>query len=261
MSKFRILVADEAPVFRFGLRSLFRSGEGWEVCGEASDGWDAVEKCGQLKPDLLILDVCLSKLNGVDAARRILKDNPKQRILVLTNVDSEQAVRDSLEAGVRGWISKSDGTGEVTRAVAALQQGKSAFSPRISNLIMEGYLRRPRVGPSANEVPRLSPREREVVRLVSEGKGSKEIAMILGVAVKTTETHRSNIRRKLKLHSTADLVMYAVRNEIVHVQLARVLSFPELGKGQAGIALQPQPESFLASMRPDGGSLPSASAD
>ncbi len=258
MNAFRILLADEAPVFRFGLRSLLGSFEGWEVCGEATDGWDVVEKCGQLNPDLLILDICLSKLNGVGVARRILKDKPRQKILVLTNVDSEQAVRDCLEVGVRGWIFKSDGTGEVTRAVEALQRDKSAFSSGVSNLIVEGYLGRPRIGPSVNDVPRLTHREREVVQLISEGNGSKEISTILGVALKTTETHRGNIMRKLKLHSTAELVMYAVTNEIVHVTLAPVLSFPEIEGGRADVALHSQPGSFLVSMRPDGASSPSA---
>ena len=137
MSAFRILVADNHPVFRFGLCSLLGSHEGWEVCGEAADGKDAVEKCAQLKPDLLILDICMPKLNGVDVARQILKDNPAQRILVLTDVNSDQVVRDCLEAGVRGWVFKSDGTNDLTAAVEALQRHKSIFSPRVSGLIME----------------------------------------------------------------------------------------------------------------------------
>ena len=219
MSTFRILVADDHPIFRFGLCSLLGSREGWEVCGEAADGRDAVEKCRQLKPDLLILDICLPKLNGVDAARQILKDNPAQRILVLTDVDSEQVVGDCLEAGVRGWVFKSDGTDDLTTAVEALQRHKCIFSSRVSDLIVDGYLQRHRVGPAAAKVPKLSPREREVVQLVGEGKTSKEVAIILNVTVKTAETHRSNIMCKLKLHSIAELVLYAVRNEIVHVQL------------------------------------------
>ena len=208
MNAFRILVADHHPVFRFGLCSLLGSHEGWEVCGEAADGRDAVERCRQLKPDLLILDICMPKLNGVDAARQILKGNPAQRILVLTDVNSEQVVRDCLEAGVRGWVFKSDGTS------------------RVSDLILHGYLRRHRIGPAAPEVPKLSPREREVVQLIGEGKTTKEVAMILNVTVKTAETHRSNIMFKLKLHSIVELVLYAVRNEIIRVQLPAVLHFP-----------------------------------
>src|ERR1700693_4143540 len=129
MNAFRILVADDHPVFRFGLCSLLGSHEGWAVCGQAADGRDAVEKCGQLKPDLLILDICMPKLNGVGAARQILKDNTAQRILVLTDVNSEDVFRECLEVGVRGWIFKSDGTEEVTNAVEALKRHKSAFCP------------------------------------------------------------------------------------------------------------------------------------
>jgi DNA-binding NarL/FixJ family response regulator len=228
MSAFRILVADDHPVFRLGLCSLIRSHESWEVCGEAVDGRDAVEKCRQLKPDLLILDICMPKLNGVDAAQQILKRNPAQVILILTAVDSEQVVRDCLEAGVRGWVFKSDGTDDLTTAVEALQRHKSIFSSRVSDLIMEGY-KRHGVGPAVAKVSNLSPREREVVQLVGEGKTSKEVAIILNVALGTAETHRSNILRKLKLHSIAELVLYAVRNEIVHVHPS-VLRFPNPGE-------------------------------
>jgi len=229
MNAFRILVADDHPVFRFGLCSLLGSHEGWAVCGEAADGRDAVEKCRLLKPDLLILDICMPKLNGVDAARQILNDDSAQRILILTDVNSDQVVRDCLEAGVRGWVFKSDGTDDLTTAVEALQRHKSIFSSRVSDLIMDGYLQQHRVGPAAAKAPKLSPREREVVQLLGEGKTTKEVAMVLNVTVKTAETHRSNLMLKLKLHSIAELVLYAVRNEIVHVQLPTVLRFPNPG--------------------------------
>jgi DNA-binding NarL/FixJ family response regulator len=225
MSGFRILVADHHPIFRFGLSLLLGSHEGWEVCGEAVDGRDALEKCGQLKPDLLILDICLPRLNGVDVARQILKHNPAQVILILTAVDSEQVVRDCLDAGVRGWVCKSDGTDDLMTAVEALQRRKSVFSSRVSDLMMDGY-KRHHGGRSAANVPELSQREREVVQLLGEGKASKEVAMILNVTLATAETHRGNILRKLKLHSIAELVLYAVRNEIIHVQLPSVLRFP-----------------------------------
>lgn len=226
MNMFRILVADHHPIFRFGLCSLLGAHEDWEVCGEASDGRDAIEKSKQLKPDLVILDICMPKLNGVDAARRILKENPEQQIMVLTDVDSEDVVRDCLEMGVRGWVFKSDRMDDLTIAVESMRQRKASFSMRVADLIMEGYLERQRVGPDAPKVPKLSPREREVVQLVGEGKTSKEVAIILNVTVKTAETHRSNIMYKLKLHSIAELVLYAVRNEIVHVRLPGVLRFP-----------------------------------
>src|ERR1700732_3738838 len=121
MNNFRILVADDHPIFRFGLSSLLRSHLGWDVCGEAADGRDAVEQCRQLKPDLLILDICMPELNGLDAARQILKHNPDQAILVLTAVDSEHIIRECLEAGIRGWVFKSEATDELMPAVEALQ--------------------------------------------------------------------------------------------------------------------------------------------
>jgi len=231
MSTFRILVADDHPIFRFGVCSLLGSHQGWEICGQVADGRDAVEKCRQLKPDLLILDICMPKLNGVDAARQILRNNRAHKILVLTDVYSEQVVRDCLEAGVRGWVFKFDGTEDLVAAVEALQRNRSSFSSRVSDLIMDCYLQRQRVGPVAAHLPRLSPREREVVQLVAEGKTSKEVAVILNVAVKTADTHRSNILLKLGLHSIAELVLYAVRNEIVHVQLPAMVRSPNPGLG------------------------------
>jgi len=227
MNRFSIFVADDHPVFRFGLRSLLGSHEGWEVCGESADGRDTVKKCRQLKPDLLILDICMPELNGLDAAKQILKHNPDQIILIVTAVDSEQVVRDCLEAGVRGWVFKSDETGDLMTAVEALQRGKTFFSSRVSDLIMDGY-KRYRIVPAASSVAKLSPREREVVQLVCEGKASKEIATMLNMSLATAETHRTNIFRKLDLHSIAELVLYAVRNEIVHVHLAPVLGIPSL---------------------------------
>ena len=225
MRMFRILLAEDHPVFRMGVCSLIRSHEGWDVCGEAADGREAVKQCMQLRPDLLLLDICMPLLNGLDAARQILKHNPEQKILVLTNVGSEQVIRECLGAGVRGWVSKSDRADELTAAIEALQQNKSSFSSRVSNLILHGYLKPHNVNPTLALPARLSPREREVVQLVSEGKTSREMAQLLGVTVKTAETHRNNVMLKLKLHSTVELVMYAIRNEIVHVELP-TLVFP-----------------------------------
>jgi two-component system response regulator NreC len=225
MNTFRILVADDHPIFRLGLCSLLNSHEGWGVCGESADGRDAVEKCMTLKPDLLILDICMPKLNGVDTARQILKANPDQRILVVTDVNSEQVVRDCLRAGVQGWIFKSDSNEDLTAAVEAIQLHKSVFTGRVSDLIRNGYLRYYDT-PATPEVRGLSPREREVLQLLSEGNTNKEISTKLHVSVKTVETHRSNMMRKLKLHTIAELVLYAVRNEIVHVEVPAVLPFP-----------------------------------
>jgi len=158
---------------------------------------------------------------------------------VLTNVESEQVVRDCLQAGVRGWVFKSDRPDELMAAIEQMQQNKSSFSSRVSNLILYGYLHPHRAAPIQALPPRLSLREREVVQLVSEGKTSKEVAMLLGMSVKTAETHRSNIMIKLKLHSTVELVMYAIRNEIIHVQLPNVApSIPALRIGSREMAFQ-----------------------
>ena len=238
MSTFRILVADDHPIFRYGVCALLGSHEGWEICGEAGDGRDAVEKCKLLKPDLLILDICMPNLNGVDAARNILREEPTQRIMVLTNVESEQVIQDCLEAGVRGWVLKSDAVQDLMSAAEAMQHRKSVFSPRVAELILDGYLQRHRVTPVASKVPKLSTREREVVQLLGEGKSSKDVAVMLNISVKTAETHRSNIMMKLKLHSIAELVLYAVRNEIVHVHLPTVtrLGGPATnGRGSLGL--------------------------
>jgi DNA-binding NarL/FixJ family response regulator len=166
----------------------------------------------------------MPELNGVDAARQILKSNPAQKILILTDVDSEKVVRDCLEVGIRGWVVKSEGIDDLITAVKALRQNKSIFSSRVSDLIREDSLRHRAI--AAGSVLQLSKREREVVQLLAEGKTSKEVATILECAVKTAETHRSNLMRKLNLHSIAELVLYAVRNEIVNVQLPSLLSVP-----------------------------------
>jgi DNA-binding NarL/FixJ family response regulator len=238
MSAFRILVADDHPIFRLGLCSLIGSRKGWEVCGEASDGRDAVEKCAQLKPDLVILDICMPQLNGVDAARQILKDNPAQRILVLTDVDSDKIVRDCLQAGVRGWVLKSDTSSDLTAAVEALQRHNCVFSVRVSDLLVGIQSKKSPTDPPVAKVPQLSPREREVLQLLAEGRTSRDVAVILNIALKTAETHRSNLMLKLGIHSIAKLVLYAVRNEIIHVQSPSAAALPEHGNGAANVILQ-----------------------
>ena len=223
MSAFRILLAEDHPVFRMGMSALIRSHAGWDVCGEAADGRESVKQCLQLRPDLLILDISMPSLNGLDAARQILKRNPDQKILILTDVESEQVIHDCLEAGVRGWILKSDAPDELTAAIEQLQQNRSSFSPRVSNLILYGYLKPHSANSIMGRPARLSVREREIVQLVSEGKTSREMAQLLGVTVKTAESHRNNIMLKLELHSTVELVMYAIRNQIVDVQLPTIM--------------------------------------
>jgi len=216
LSAFRILIADDHEVARKGIRSLLEDHAGWEVCGEARDGREAVEYAGKLKPDVLLLDIGMPNLNGLDAARQILATDPEARILILTVHDSEQTVREVLAVGARGFLLKSDAGRELVAAVEALQQRRTFFTSRVAQMMLDGYLR-----PQDNSDPSgqcvLTPREREVIQLVAEGKSTKEVAMALSLSVKTAETHRTNLMRKLDLHSVAALTLYAVRNGIVQI--------------------------------------------
>jgi DNA-binding NarL/FixJ family response regulator len=215
---FRVLVADDHEIVRHGLCALLRNQTEWEVCGEASDGRDAVAKVQSLRPDAVILDIAMPNLNGLEATRQILKLNPQVKVLILTLHDSDQVVQEVLAPGARGFMSKADAARDLVAAMEALRQGKTFFTPKVAAMVLDGYLGRD--NRPAQEVPpgsRLTPREREIVQLLAEGKSSKEVAVALGLSVKTAETHRSNITRKLELHSVSDLVLYAIRNNIVHV--------------------------------------------
>lgn len=216
---FRILVADDHEVVRRGICSLLRAQADWDVCGEAGNGREAVEKALQLKPDVVILDVGMPTLNGLEATRQILKANSQIKVLILTLHDSDQVVREVLNAGARGFLLKSDAARDLVAAVEALRRDKIYFTPKVASMVLNGFLQRDSVplSPETHGRSRLTPREREIVQLLAEGKSSKEVAVALGLSVKTAETHRSNIMRKLELHSVSDLVLYAVRNNIVHV--------------------------------------------
>jgi DNA-binding NarL/FixJ family response regulator len=212
----RILIADDHEVARAGIRSLLEGHAGWEVCGEARDGREAVALASQLKPEILLLDIGMPNLNGLDAARQILEMMPEARILILTIHDSEQIVREVLAAGARGFLLKSDAGRDLVAAVEALQNRRTFFTSRVAQMMLEGYLRPPQEYDDSGQHI-LTPREREVIQLVAEGKTTKEIALALELSVKTAETHRTNLMRKLDLHSIADLTLYAVRNGIVQI--------------------------------------------
>jgi DNA-binding NarL/FixJ family response regulator len=215
---FRILVADDHEVVRRGLCALLQSRPEWEICGEAADGREAVEKSQNLKPDAVIIDIGMPTLNGLEATRQILKTNPHIKVLVLTLHDSDQMIREVLDAGARGFLLKSDAARDLISAVQALRRDNTYFTSRVAEMVLEGYLKPPsKAVPLAPLRSRLTPREREVVQLIAEGKSTKEVAVALQLSVKTAETHRSNIMRKLELHSVSDLVLYAVRNNIVTV--------------------------------------------
>ena len=216
MTLFRILVADDHEVVRHGMRFLLESRSGWEICGEAADGREAVEKALRSKPDLAILDISMPTLNGLEATRQILKILPQAEVLILTMHESEEVMREVLEAGARGYVLKSSGGRDLVAAVEALQQRRTFFSPKVGEMVLQGYLTRAAWSCEETASHRaLTPREREVVQLLAEGKTNKEVSAALGLSVKTAETHRMNIMRKLNLHSLSDLVRYAVRNNIV----------------------------------------------
>jgi len=211
------MVADDHEVVRRGLRALLEAQPDWQVCAEAADGRDVVKRAGELKPDVIVLDIAMPNLNGLEATRQLVKMDPAARVLILTLDDSEQLIRDVLSAGARGFLLKSDAARDLVSAVDALRQEKTYFTSKVASMVLNGFLDR---GSGASVEPSVNPltsREREVVQLLAEGKSTKEVACVLNLSVKTAETHRSNIMRKLELHSVSALVLYAVRNNIIHV--------------------------------------------
>ena len=216
MKPLRILVVDDHEIVRRGLVELLKSHAGWEVCGEAHDGREAVEQGKELKPDIVILDIGMPNLNGLEAARQMLHHNPRTKVLILTITDADQLVRAVLDAGARGFVLKSDATRDLISAVEALQSNKTFFTSRVAEMVLGGYLGHSTVNKGVTLLS-LTPREREIVQLVAEGKSAKEVASHLEISVKTAETHRSNLMRKLNLHSVAEVVLYAVKNHMVQV--------------------------------------------
>ena len=215
----RILIADDHEVARRGIRALLESHPGWEVCAEAKDGREAVEIANRMKPDLILLDIGMPNLNGLEATRQILATSPDAAILVLTMHDTDHVVREVLRAGARGFVLKSDAGRDLVAAVDALLKQRTFFTTRVSQMVLEGFLERGNQNHENAHVAgdALTTREREVIQLLAEGKTSKEVAVMLNLSVKTAETHRTNLMRKLGLHSVADLTRYAVRNGIVQV--------------------------------------------
>lgn len=214
----RILLADDHDVVREGLRKLLEEQPQWVVCGEAVNGRQAVTMCQEMKPDIAVLDISMPELNGVDASRQILKVSPTTEILVFTMHESEQLIKNILAAGVRGYLLKSDPAHNVIEAVASLALHRPYFNTRASETILTGYLSAmekdtPLTRMRAGEP--LTGREREILQLLAEGRSNKEIARRLAIGVKTVETHRSAVMRKIGAKSIVDIVRFAVRNHIV----------------------------------------------
>jgi DNA-binding NarL/FixJ family response regulator len=215
MATLRILIADDHEVVRKGIKSVLEGHEGWQICGEAENGRDAVTKAQSLKPDIVILDVGMPVLNGLEATRQILKNRVSTKVLVLSVHETEQLVQQVLEAGAQGYLFKSDAGRDLVNAVDSLAQNKTFFTSKVAQFVLDTFLGK-RSAPECGAAT-LTTREREVIQLLAEGNVTKEVAVALKLSVKTAETHRSNLMKKPDLHSMSELVLYAVRNNIVQV--------------------------------------------
>ena len=214
MGTLRLVVADDHDIVRRGLLNLLEEQPGWEVVGEAADGKEAVKKVLETKPDVTILDIRMPLVNGLEAAREITKSGSKTRILILTMYESDAMIREVLDAGARGYVLKSDAARDLVAAVQALRYNKTFFTSKVAEIVVNGFSKK---RPDENESPasRVTARQREILKLLAEGKTSKEAAAVLGIRIKTLETHRANMMKRLNCHSLSALVRYALRNKIV----------------------------------------------
>jgi DNA-binding NarL/FixJ family response regulator len=205
----RVLLADDHAVVRHGLRALLEK-EGYLVAAEAENGQDAVRQAPQVRPDLAILDIHMPILNGLDAARELRKNLPGLKVILLTRHDEPQYVTEALRAGVKGYVLKSQAATDLVQAIEQVGRGAIYLSPNISRAVVEAYLSK--TTPAADP---LTPRERQVLQMVGEGKSTKDVARLLGISTKTAESHRARLMRKLDIHETASLVRYAIRHGLV----------------------------------------------
>ncbi len=215
MSRIRILVADDHGIVRKGLRFLLERQPDMEVVGEASDGREAVRLAGELSPHVVIMDVAMPQLNGIDAAAQIIKNRPGTRIVVLSMYADEAYLIRALSAGAKGYLLKDSAEVDLVRAVQVVAQGRPFFSPQIAQSLLQDYVRSLQKRELQDSYDLLTEREREVLQLLAEGKSNKEVAAILDLSTYTVETHRTNLMHKLNLHNTAEIVLYAVRKKII----------------------------------------------
>ena len=211
----RILLADDHDIVRRGLKDLLEQHVGWQVCAEASNGREAVELALQHRPQVAVVDLSMPELNGLETTRRIRQSLPDTEVLIFTMHESEELIREVLGAGARGYLLKSDAVRQLIPAVESLSQKKPYFAGRVSEVVLDGFLKGGQVTLEGPTAERLTSREREVVQLLAEGKSNKQIARLLDLSVKTVETHRTAAMRKLELNSLPDLVRYAIRMQII----------------------------------------------
>jgi len=215
--KISILLADDHTLLRNGIRALLKDEQGMIVVGEAGDGREAVRLAGQLKPNVILMDIAMPLLNGLEATRQIKREHPEINVLILTMYDHEEYFRQTLEAGASGYIIKRAAASELVAAIRAVYNGEVAFSPAITRLLLENYLKRDSFTKDGGDPNALSSREREVLQLIAEGKTSREIAEILHLSVKTVQSHRANLMQKLDLHDRGDLIKYAIQKKIIEI--------------------------------------------
>ena len=215
MKKARILLADDHEVVRKGIKALLEGEPDVEIVGEAVDGRDAVAKALELRPDIVIMDITMAGMSGLEATRYIMKEAPETKVLILTIHDSESIAGEALKAGARGYVLKTDAGRELIVALDSLRQNKPYFTPAIANMMLKSFRGDEPKTDQPVRLQRLTLREREVFQLLAEAKSSKEIAQILDVSLKTIDAHRTNIMSKLDIHSVAELVRYAIREGVI----------------------------------------------
>jgi two-component system response regulator NreC len=216
-SKISVLIADDHTLLRSGIRALLKDEQDMVIVGEAGDGREAVRLAAQLKPNVILMDIAMPLLNGLEATRQIKREHPEIGVLILTMYDHEEYFRQTLEVGASGYVIKRVAASELVAAIRAVYNGEAVLSPAITRLLLEDYLKRDSSTRQEDDPNALSAREREVLQLIAEGKTSREIAEILSLSVKTVQSHRTNLMQKLDLHDRGELIKYAIQKKIIQL--------------------------------------------
>src|SRR6266478_5083548 len=215
MKRIRILIADDHGIVRKGLRLQLEQNDAFEIVAEAAEGREAVRLCEELLPDVVIMDIAMPNLNGIQATAQLVKKNPQIAVIILSMYSDESYLMRTLAAGAKGYLLKESADAHLNQAVQTVAQGKPFFSPAIANTLLEDYMRQLQQRGLQDSYDLLTDCEKEILQLLAEGRSNKEVASVLNLSTNTVETHRTRIMQKLDLHSTADIVLYAVRKRII----------------------------------------------